>query len=233
MHISRPTVIYLQQIRGRKMWRTVSDFSHIPMPPIEERTLIQMSPVPNWHGIEPRKSSRRYADIRGPELINNDLIYGQFGIMAVSGVHLTINHINLIRDVINKHLDVKKMFAVWRIESPWKPISKKAQGKRMGGGKSPIHHYVTPVRAGSVIVEVGGHIELDDCAYFLESIVSRLPCDAFVISKEILEKWKQEEDEIERKNINPINYERVVKLNMNGCHGWISPYDHRWFNKYT
>ena len=52
------------------------------MPPIEERTLIQMSPVPNWHGIEPRKSSRRYADIRGPELINNDLIYGQFGIMV-------------------------------------------------------------------------------------------------------------------------------------------------------
>ena len=57
-------------------------FSDIPMPPIEERTLIPMSPVPNWHGIEPRKSSRRLADIRGPELINNDLIYGQFGIMV-------------------------------------------------------------------------------------------------------------------------------------------------------
>ena len=52
------------------------------MPPFEERELVQMAPVPNWRGIEPRKSSRRYADLRGPELINNDLLYGQFGIMV-------------------------------------------------------------------------------------------------------------------------------------------------------
>jgi len=103
----------------------------------------------------------------------------------------------------------------------------------MGGGKAPIHHYATPVRAGRVIVEVGGQIELDDCFYFLDSIVKRLPCNAFVISKEILENWRKEELEIEQTNINPITYERVVKLNMSGCHRWISPYDHRWYAKYV
>ena len=102
----------------------------------------------------------------------------------------------------------------------------------MGGGKSPIHHYVTPVRASSVIVELGGHLEMDDCFYFLDSIVKRLPCDAYVISKEILEQWREEEKKIEMQNINPISYERVVKQNMSGCHKWISPYDHRWFGKY-
>ena len=205
----------------------------IPMPPENERELIALPPVPDWQDVEPRKASRKLADIRGPELVNNHLLHGQFGIMAVTGVHLKFNHINLIRTVINKHMDKRKMFAVWRIEAPWKPVTRKAQGKRMGGGKASIHHYVTPIRAGSVIVELGGQIELDDCYYFLNSIVKRLPCDSFVVSKEIIENWRKEEIEAEQSNINPINYERVVRMNLAGCHKWISPYDHRWFGKYT
>ena len=35
------------------------------------------------------------------------------------------------------------------------------QGHRMGGGKGAIDHYVTPIKAGRVIMEVGGH-----CEYF-------------------------------------------------------------------
>jgi len=31
----------------------------------------------------------------------------------------------------------------------------------MGGGKGAIDHYVTPIKAGRVIIEVGG-----DCEYF-------------------------------------------------------------------
>lgn len=103
----------------------------------------------------------------------------------------------------------------------------------MGGGKSSIHHYVTPVRAGTVYVEIGGQIELDDIAYFLNSLCKRLPCDSIIVSKQILEQLRQEELDLERKNLNPITYKRVVQLNMQGCHGRISPYDHRWFGKYV
>lgn len=103
----------------------------------------------------------------------------------------------------------------------------------MGGGKSSIHHYATPVRAASVLVELGGHLEMDDCFFFLNSIAKRLPCDAVVISKEILEQWRKEEIEEEEKNINPISYKRVVQQNMTGCHKWITPYDHRWYGKYV
>ncbi|XP_017490084.1 PREDICTED: 39S ribosomal protein L16, mitochondrial-like [Rhagoletis zephyria] len=209
------------------------DFSHIKLPPEEERELVQLLPVPSWYGIEPRKAPRDYSHMRGPELINNDLVYGQFGIMAVTGCNLTIDHLNMIRTVVNKHMDKKRMFAVWRVEAPWKPISKKAQGKRMGGGKSAIHHYATPIRAGSVIVELGGHIELEDCQFFLESLAKRMPCQAFVVSKELLEQWRQEELAIEQQNINPLSYQRVVQQNMSGCHRWITPYDHRWYGKYT
>lgn len=32
---------------------------------------------------------------------------------------------------------------------------------RLGGGKGSIDHYVTPIKAGRVILEIGGH-----CEYF-------------------------------------------------------------------
>lgn len=102
----------------------------------------------------------------------------------------------------------------------------------MGGGKSSIHHYVTPIRAASVIVEIGGHIEFEDCFFYLDSLAKRLPVDAVVISKEMLEQWKKEEEEIEKTNINPINYKQMVDYNMSNCKQWLSPYDIRWYGKY-
>lgn len=32
----------------------------------------------------------------------------------------------------------------------------------MGGGKGAIDHYVTPIKARRVILEVGGHVEYDE-----------------------------------------------------------------------
>lgn len=57
---------------------------------------------------------------------------------------------------INRKMDINRTFAVWRIDSPWKPITKKGVGVRMGGGKGAINHYVTPVKADRIIVEMGG-----------------------------------------------------------------------------
>ena len=54
------------------------------------------------------------------------------------------------------------MFAIWRIPAPWQPLTKKGQGQRMGGGKGAIDHYVTPIKAGRVIVELGGKCEFDE-----------------------------------------------------------------------
>lgn len=48
------------------------------------------------------------------------------------------------------------MFAIWRIDAPWKAHSKKGIGKRMGMGKGNISFYTTPVKAKRVIFEVAG-----------------------------------------------------------------------------
>lgn len=58
-------------------------------------------------------------------------------------------HFEMLRLTIGRKMDVNRMFAVWRVDSPWQPVTKKSQGMRMGGGKGSIDHYVTPVRAGN------------------------------------------------------------------------------------
>ena len=58
---------------------------------------------------------------------------------------------------MNKNL-LENQFAIWRVDAPWLPRTKKAQGTRLGGGKGSIAKYVTPVRANRIILEVGGFI---------------------------------------------------------------------------
>lgn len=58
---------------------------------------------------------------------------------------------------MNKNL-LKNQFAIWRVDPPWLPRTKKAQGTKLGGGKGSIKEYVTPVKAKRIILEVGGHV---------------------------------------------------------------------------
>lgn len=62
-----------------------------------------------------------------------------------------------LQERLNKNL-LKNQFAIWRVPAPWLPRTRKAVGAKPGSGKGNIHHYVTPVRAKRIILEVGGHI---------------------------------------------------------------------------
>lgn len=106
------------------------------------------------------------------------------------------------------------------------------QGKRMGGGKGAIDHYVTPIRAGRVIVELGGKIELAEAMPFLKEVAHKLPFKAIATSYEDMEAEKAKQKELEAINVNPYTAEYVIRNNMGGCHDWISKYDKRWFFKY-
>lgn len=39
----------------------------------------------------------------------------------------------------------------------------------MGGGKGPIDHYVTPIKANRIIVEVGGNVEYFEVTFFISN----------------------------------------------------------------
>lgn len=45
-------------------------------------------------------------------------------------------HFEMIRLTINRFIgDSDHMFGRWRVNAPFKPVTKKGQGQRMGGGK--------------------------------------------------------------------------------------------------
>lgn len=106
------------------------------------------------------------------------------------------------------------------------------QGKRMGGGKGAIDHYVTPIKHGRIIIELGGHCEYKEAFPILREVAEKLPFKAKPVSQELLEKMKQKEIELEQNNINPYTLKYIIKNNMGKCHLWISPYDRKWFMKH-
>lgn len=104
----------------------------------------------------------------------------------------------------------------------------------MGGGKGEITHYVTPIRAGRVILEVGGRLEFEEALPFLHTVAERLPFSAIAIDHQGLSDLRQQKEEMDAKNINPVNYKRIVErniVNIRDCR-MSNEYDQFWFGKY-
>lgn len=171
--------------------------------------------------------------MRGPELVHNSLLHGQFAIIATGGGRLRYGHFEMMRLTIGRKMDTDRMFAIWRVQAPWQPLTKKGQGQRMGGGKGAIDHYVTPVKAGRVILEVGGTCEFQEVKPFLTQVANMLPFKAMAVSKEQLEAIKLEEETIVKDNENPFTLKYVIQNNLSGCHRWLSPVDFKWFGKFN
>jgi len=102
----------------------------------------------------------------------------------------------------------------------------------MGGGKGSISHYVTPVKAGRIIVEVGGAVDFEEVSHFLQSLVWKMPLDAMVINSNTLELLYKEKLKKDALNINPINFKSMIRRNMLGSQHLYSSYDYDWSGVY-
>ncbi|XP_017893387.1 39S ribosomal protein L16, mitochondrial [Ceratina calcarata] len=202
---------------------------------IPQRTRLKVAQkVPQYGGnVVPYRTQKRLRLMRGPELYHNTLLHKQYGIIATGGGRLKHNNFEMIRMTLLRKVDYNKVFAIWRVPDPWQPITKKGQGTRMGGGKGSIDHYVTPVKAGQVIIEVAGKAEYYEVKYVLNNIAKRLPFDAMAVSQEIMEKMAEKKRKLEEENLNPYTWKYIIQNNMLGSHYWISKYDRRWFNEYV
>ena len=102
----------------------------------------------------------------------------------------------------------------------------------MGGGKGSIDHYIYPVRAGRMIIELGGKCEFAEVKGFLSNLAGLLPFPARAVSREMLEKEQEEEQRKIKENVNPFTFEYCVKNNIFGCKISLSKYDQIWHGKY-
>jgi len=189
--------------------------------------------VPQMPGnLRPPKMQKRLKLMRGPEPVHNFLLHKQYGIQALCGGRMRWGHFEMIRLGIGRKMDIDRMFSIWRIDAPWQPLTKQGQGQRMGGGKGAIDHYVTPVKAGRIIVELAGKCEFQEVKGFLKQFSDKLPFKARVVSQEMLDEEAKREKELEESNINPYTFKYVCQNNLGGCHQWMTKVDHIWFGKY-
>ncbi|KFP07364.1 hypothetical protein N300_13888, partial [Calypte anna] len=151
---------------------------------------------------------------------------------ALGGGYLHWGHFEMIRLTIAHSMNPKTMFAIWRVPPPTKPLTRKSLGHRMGGGKGPIDRYVTPVKSGRLVVELGGRCEFQEVEPFLKQVAAKLPFPALPITRRGLQELREEEEERKRSNQNPWTFERVVASNMLGIRKYLSPRDLSYKGRY-
>ncbi|KAJ8350963.1 hypothetical protein SKAU_G00260930 [Synaphobranchus kaupii] len=206
---------------GLKTYHQPPDYSDVVLP--ERPKLKFMNKVPNLKKV--KKEMKNLNDIRGPAKNGTAFTTGQYGIVALGGGYLHWGHMEMMRLTINRHIDPRTTFALWRISGPYKPITRRGLGKRMGGGKGAIDHYVTPVRYGRLVLEVGGSCELGEVEPVLTEVAKKLPFPAKVVSRESLAAMQQKEAEEAQSNQNPWTFKMVVTANMLGIRKVLSPFD--------
>ena len=141
-------------------------------------------------------------------------------------------HLEAIRFVIARKMDESKMFAVWRVDAPWMPVSNLGQNKKMGGGKGPVDRFMVPVKADRMIIEIGGKAEFIEVRHLFEQIINQLPFKARIVTRKSMEEEVEKKKELERLNQNPFTFKYCAKKNMLGIDIYLSPYDYKWFGKY-
>ncbi|QQP39185.1 39S ribosomal protein L16_ mitochondrial, partial [Caligus rogercresseyi] len=142
--------------------------------------------------------------MRGEELVHTELLLGQFGIMALSGGALKNGHFEMMRMGVGYHIGKKRQgFAIYRVDAPHKPKTMRGVGKRMGGGKPSISHYITPVRAGRIILEQVRH--------WLTNVAKKLPFEAIAVTPSILQNFKEEEKATGDRESKPHHFRMAYK----------------------
>lgn len=107
--------------------------------------------------LQPRRQKYRKqfrGHRRGRATSGNEVSFGEYGLKSQSSGWATAGQIEAARRAIS-HM-TKKGGKVWVRVFPDKPITARAAGVRMGGGKGDIQGYVAPVLPGRVLFEIAG-----------------------------------------------------------------------------
>jgi len=91
---------------------------------------------------------------KGRAMAGATVVFGDFGLQALDSAWITARQIEAARRAIVHR--VKRGGKVWIRIFPDHPVTKKAAETRMGSGKGATDHWVSVVRRGRVMFELGG-----------------------------------------------------------------------------
>ncbi|MDR2077886.1 MAG: 50S ribosomal protein L16 [Rickettsiales bacterium] len=92
--------------------------------------------------------------IRGTADAGSKLIFGSFGLKSLDAGRLKSKQIEAARRCITRTM--KRSGKIWIRVFPHIPVTSKALGVRMGGGKGSINYWMCQVRPGLVLFELDG-----------------------------------------------------------------------------
>ena len=119
--------------------------------------------------------------MRGEAKGGKEVAFGQYGLQAVDTKWITSRQIEAARIAMTRYM--KRGGKVWIKIFPHKPVSAKAIGVRMGSGKGAPEDWVSPVKRGKIMFEVGGVSE--EVAHEALRLAShKLPVRTRIVSRE-------------------------------------------------
>ena len=90
----------------------------------------------------------------GKALRGNTVTHGDYGLQATEPAWITSNQIEAARIAMTRY--IKRGGKVWIKIFPDKPITEKPAETRMGSGKGSPEYWVSVVKPGRVMFEIGG-----------------------------------------------------------------------------
>jgi len=129
--------------------------------------------------VKYRKQQR--GRMRGIATRGNELSLGEFGLQAIEPGWITSRQIEAARIAMTRY--TKRGGNVWIRIFPDKPVTMKPAETRMGSGKGAPEYWVSVVKPGRVMFEIGG-IPEDVAREALRLAGHKLPIKTKFISKE-------------------------------------------------
>ena len=111
----------------------------------------------------------------------NTVTYGQFGLQALEPAWITSNQIEAARIAMTRY--IKRGGKVWIKIFPDKPITAKPAETRMGSGKGSPEYWVSVVKPGRVMFEIGG-VDEELAKEAMRLAANKLPIKCKFITKE-------------------------------------------------
>ncbi|MBI2012663.1 50S ribosomal protein L16 [Candidatus Curtissbacteria bacterium] len=127
------------------------------------------------------KYRKQFRDkMKGVATRRTSLAFGSFGLKSLGLGWLTARQIEAARRAMTHY--TKRGGRIWIRIFPDKPVTAKPAETRMGSGKGDVDHYVAPVKAGTIIFEIGA-VEDDVAREAMRLAAHKLPVKTKIVSR--------------------------------------------------
>ena len=107
--------------------------------------------------LQPKRTKFRKMQkgkVKGMATRGHQIAFGSFALKSLEAGWITARQLEAARVAVTRAM--KREGQVWIRIFPDKPITRKPAEVRMGKGKGAVDHYVSVVKPGRVLFEVGG-----------------------------------------------------------------------------